>query len=48
MSAAMEAYQRLLDAQRHRPTDDDMHAWEAERKREDERLKIKRRLPKVA
>lgn len=48
MRAAIEAYQRLMDAQRNRPSEEDMAAWERRNEREAVNAKIKRRLPKVA
>jgi hypothetical protein len=50
VSAALEAYQRLLDAQRNRPQGEDLHAFE-QRKADDDRraqnARMRRRLPKV-
>lgn len=47
MDAAHECYQRLMDAQRNRPSDDEMKAWEAAQKREAVNDSIRRRLPKA-
>lgn len=47
MDGAHECYQRLMDAQHNRPSDDEMKAWEAGQRREAMNAKIKRRLPKV-
>jgi hypothetical protein len=49
MNAAMEAYERLLWAQTHRPDANDPQVVEhdAEQRRAELAAKIKRRLPKV-
>lgn len=50
MSAALEAYQRLMEAQRNRPQGEDLHAFEQRKADDDRRAKnarMRRRLPKV-
>jgi|GEM_PF-2917466 len=51
MNAALEAYQRLMDAQRNRPQGLELEAFEQRKAEEDRRAKnarMRRRLPKVA
>lgn len=47
MSAALEAYRRLKDAERNRPSEEVIAEWKANRAREAENAKIKRRLPRT-
>lgn len=47
MRWALEAYDRLVEAQRNRPPAHVVEAWEAEQKRDAVNASIKRRLPKV-
>ena len=50
MNAAIEAYQRLLDAQRNRPQGLELEAFEDRQADENRRAKnarMRRRLPKV-
>lgn len=48
MNAGLEAYNRLVEAQRNRPSPERMEQWEAEKQRDEANRNIKRRLPKIA
>lgn len=41
----MEAYRRLKDAERNRPSEEAIAQWKAERAREADNARIRRRLP---
>lgn len=48
MSAATDAYKRLLNAQRNPPSPEVLEQYEAQRQREEVNRKIRLRLPKNA